>query len=628
MVVYLDAPDEIFAFENILRDILNFDKFNQWLKKEGIDFDKYNLFEGYRFFIETSLRCLISEITDDFSLGLEGDDIFRRADFRGESIFQLPNSSEKTKIIKYLALILKDIAIPKNLGELLKKCEPLTTFLNKIKKIYDNSTLKKEVKIDKGEMLKYLSLYWTYISLIDNQRGVPQGHYHPLLKSGLTSEKMKNSLKGFQYSLKYIIESNYGSLKGKRLNDLTISETLFKKKDLVDPFEDENEKSEEYKDILNWRSIDRFHSVMQKEIIDSLEKEIGENFGMNRFFVIKEVNKNELINEIKGLPSPKYLELKDKKSVFKKLDLNFLFYSEFEILDSERRGIFNGVPAFIYTAKGFAISKEEKEIDEPVKIIRFVHPEKGVNGNNYSYAVLIESYGSLADYSGWLVFYDCCGDYSGFSGSQHAQAESFLKSYSKMGLVEIQEFKVELNYFKEYLAKKVSRKVGMRSFDEEMNYLEKSSNKTNLESEMSNAKGLLMELIVYYLHSKKKPLPKKIDWHVKYDPDFQFDVVFNVGNKITFCECKWSKDNKNNLREKALKIINNEKFKEEWGDFEEKNVEMIYFSFVENENERRFKEKKGYTVLTVGKSFNRVYPEFEEHIKRFKQFSKGLKGKT
>ena len=630
MEIYRDAPDEIFAFENILRNILNFENFKTWIKENGKNFEEDNLFEGYKFFIETSLRCLMYKIAVDSSLGLNGDDIFRRADFTGKDIFELPNSSEKTKIIKYLALILEDITISKNSEDLLKKCDSLLLFLNKIKKIYENSKIREGIKFDKDKMLKYLSLYWTHIFLMDNEKGVPAGYYHSLLKDKLSPEKMKKSLKGFQYSLKYIIELNYGSLEGKRLNDLINSEQL----------KEENKESEMDKHISDWHSIDRFFSIMQKEIMDPLEKEIEENFTMNRFFVAKDMDKSDLIEGIKDLPSPRYLELNDKESVFKKLDLKFLFY-EIQTLDTKRQLVFNGVPAFIYASKGFAISKEEEDVDEPVKIIRFVHPEKGVNGNNYSYAVLIESYGSIADHSGWLVFYDCCGDYSGFSGSQHAHAESFIKSYLKKGLIEVQEFKVDLNYFKEYLAKKDV----IRSFDEEISSLEEASKRREelseavkkeissleeaskrrrLNSEMDICKGLLMELFVYYLHSKKESLPEKIDWNVRYDPDIEFDVVFKGGNKITFCECKWSKDNKNNLGEKVLKILKNSKFREDWGEFKEKNVEKIYFSFKENENERRFKEKKGYKVLSVEKDFKEVYPEFREKINRFKFLSKGL----
>ena len=668
MEIYRDAPDEIFAFENILRNILNFKNFKTWIKENGKNFEEDNLFEGYKFFIETSLRCLINEIVVDSSLGLNGDDIFRRADFTGKDIFELPNSSEKTKIIKYLALLLEDITISKNSEDLLKKCDSLLLFLNKIKKIYENSKLKEGIKINKDKMLKYLSLYWTHIFLMDNQKGVPHGYSLPLLKNKLSPEKMKKSLKGFQYSLKYIIELNYGSLEGKRLNDLIKSEQLKEEdigerssglNDLISLIGDENEESElndlinpeqlkeenkeltkkvlndliqdlsedeergirEDKDISNWRSIDRFFSIMQKEIMDPLEKEIEENFTMNRFFVAKDMDKSDLIEGIKDLPNPKYLELNDKESVFKKLDLKFLFY-EIQTLDTKRQLVFNGVPAFIYASKGFAISREEEDLDEPVKIIRFVHPEKGVNGNNYSYAVLIEAYGSIADHSGWLVFYDCCGDYSGFSGSQHAHAESFIKSYLKKGLIEIQEFKVDLNYFKEYLAKKDVT----RSFDEEesiLKNLEESSKRRRLESETGHYKGLSLELFVYYLHSKKEPF-EKIDWDVRYDPDIEFDVVFKRGDKITFCECKWSKNNKNNFSENVLKILKDSKFKEDWGEFEEKNVEKIYFSSKENERLRENSKKKGYKYLSVEKNFKEVYPEFREQINRFKFLSEVL----
>jgi hypothetical protein len=145
------------------------------------------------------------------------------------------------------------------------------------------------------------------------------------------------------------------------------------------------------------------------------------------------------------------------------------------------------------------------------------------------------------------------------------------------------------------------------------------------QTEISKSKELLMELITYYLQSKKEPIPDKIEWHVIYKPDIEFDVIFKKGDKITFCECKWSKLNeKNNLNSKIQKIINKKEFEDDWGKIEEKNIEKIYFSFKEDKTERARKEKQEYTVISVKRDFDKVYPEFKQKIKKFKFFSKDL----
>lgn len=94
--------------------------------------------------------------------------------------------------------------------------------------------------------------------------------------------------------------------------------------------------------------------------------------------------------------------------------------------------VFNGVPAFTLTLLGSIERKRLFSIDEETLIIRFVHPQKDIQwkqANNYSYAILVEAFGSIADYSGWLIFFDCCGNYSGFAGSEYESAELFIKHY-------------------------------------------------------------------------------------------------------------------------------------------------------------------------------------------------------
>jgi len=146
-----------------------------------------------------------------------------------------------------------------------------------------------------------------------------------------------------------------------------------------------------------------------------------------------------------------------------------------------------------------------------------------------------------------------------------------------------------------------------------------------MDSEISTSKGLLMELIVYYLHSKKEPLPDKIDWHEYYEPDIEFDVIFKKGEEITFCECKWSNSSgKKNLNEKISSVKNNQKFINKWGEIKEDNIKKIYFSFKEDQRGRESKEKQGYIVLSVKENFNEIYPEFKEKIKRFKHLSADL----
>lgn len=64
-------------------------------------------------------------------------------------------------------------------------------------------------------------------------------------------------------------------------------------------------------------------------------------------------------------------------------------------------------------------------------VSRFKHPVTGVPGCDYSYGIRNQAFGSFGftDYSGWLIFFDCATDYSGFGASLHGQAEVFIEKF-------------------------------------------------------------------------------------------------------------------------------------------------------------------------------------------------------
>jgi len=58
-----------------------------------------NYLSGYILLFNTLFRMLVSEIERNISLGLNSDDVFDRASFRGIPISKLPNTCEKTNVI-------------------------------------------------------------------------------------------------------------------------------------------------------------------------------------------------------------------------------------------------------------------------------------------------------------------------------------------------------------------------------------------------------------------------------------------------------------------------------------------------------------------------------------------------
>jgi DNA-directed RNA polymerase subunit RPC12/RpoP len=112
-----------------------------------------------------------------------------------------------------------------------------------------------------------------------------------------------------------------------------------------------------------------------------------------------------------------YLTKNDDKSLKKQLSMAMLWY-DVNVLDTPLT-VFNGVPAFTSTLLGSIELAKGFQDDEPVKAIIFKHPAGMENYFDYSFGIFIQAYTSmgLSDYSGWLVFFDCATDYSGFGGS-------------------------------------------------------------------------------------------------------------------------------------------------------------------------------------------------------------------
>jgi len=121
----------------------------------------------------------------------------------------------------------------------------------------------------------------------------------------------------------------------------------------------------------------------------------------------------------------------------------------------QKNAIFNGVPAFVSTLIGSVELSRTFQSEEKVLVLRFKHPEWD-SEYRYSYGILIPSFGStgITDYSGWLVFFDCATDFSGFGGSLHQDAETFIGRYLERGEIEVKEEVADIEMFKRYLAEK------------------------------------------------------------------------------------------------------------------------------------------------------------------------------
>jgi hypothetical protein len=142
--------------------------------------------------------------------------------------------------------------------------------------------------------------------------------------------------------------------------------------------------------------------------------------------------------------------MRDHQSIKKILDYH-LFWYDFSLVDSCGYGTFNGVPAFISILYGYCKLKG-KTAAQPVLVRVFKHPEPGMeNAFRYSFAVLVEMYGTFSDASGWLIFNDCATDFSGTGGALHDQAMEWINKMETEGLCKSEAIEIDSEMFDWYI---------------------------------------------------------------------------------------------------------------------------------------------------------------------------------
>ena len=147
-------------------------RYKKWIKDYHSMELKDSYLPGYKLLFNTLFRMLISDIERNSSLRLTSDGIFDRASFTGTSVNQLPNTCEKTILIKNMLKYFNKVTDSNDwdkleLGMSKFSNEVLLLFnsIREISVIDSNHTL-----IDLDVAINYSSMFQTYIFLNDTSR--------------------------------------------------------------------------------------------------------------------------------------------------------------------------------------------------------------------------------------------------------------------------------------------------------------------------------------------------------------------------------------------------------------------------------------------------------------------------
>ncbi|MFC1741608.1 hypothetical protein ACFL3V_03680 [Nanoarchaeota archaeon] len=483
--------------------------------KQSTEINEIEFLQGYKFIFETVLRSLLQEITSTRFFDLEENYAFYRARHRGIHISKISDYCEKTILVKNYNNILKQLRASNTEKELINVLKTIQeNILNPCGKIFHKYIRNNEaIHASREELQDIAAMYFSLIYINQINHGMPMG-FHFSLFDRVSKQQYLKSFDGFKYSSQYVwkvlLKDKYETAIVSKLHtsdsydgEVSIKDVMLGEAEIL-PYEERTD-------------FDSYFHKINEQIIKNLEEKYAfSSFRDALFFFSKRVPKTVL----------KSLLIPQKKPDLTEQEIldETLFWYECEVLDSSKSHIFNGVTAFVKLLMGVVEFKAKIGDDEKAYVTKFVHPQNDTD-SDYSYGILIQSYGSIgSDFSGWIIFYDCCGDYSGFSGQEHAHAEHFIKEYIDSESVELRDLSISKQHFSEFLEGNTTERII------------KSENKIihEMKCKLNEAKGMLLELLAYYLNCCEEDL--SVRW--SHDEGAEIDIVVESPNDIRFIECK------------------------------------------------------------------------------------------
>ena len=559
----------------ILDKASDVDGFLGWLRDFHSISQTGNLLGGYKFLLDSIFKCLLNEIYVNHALKLSEDETFFRAQFKGVQLRDTPNTCEKIVIIKRIWIHGKAISKAKTWLDVRERIKQMRKDLGVFGQLLTDHC-ETTTSFDKEYIIQALACDRIFTFLNDISHDIPLAELtFPSIEQTATEKYLSDAFPGYVYGLQYLWYSIIGKNEFTQtpVKDLHLAldkeevkkypkqksplEELLEGNKLSGMFSEikiqkskSSDKMNELGELLKrdrsprsevWSALDRFYRPIQEKIVDPREDILKVNLGMAHLLALKGYSKRllkDLLDSSK-IADADYLAKNDPASIKKQLSFRMLWYDA-NVLDTE--SVFNGVPAFASTLLGSVELARAFRNSEPVKVIIFKHSAGMENQFNYSFAIFVPANTSfgISDYSGWLVFFDCATDHSGFGGSLLRFAETVLQIAQNIGPISLNEIIVERELFKEYLKEhSVSSvfdlviKEGTGGTREIGSF---SAVLSELDDFLGKAKGKLLEHAVYnWLRESKQFDETACDVWINGE---QIDCIAETGDAISFFECK------------------------------------------------------------------------------------------
>lgn len=578
---------DILGIVNATRLLDQTDAFRYWLVNyHGIQ-DHKGMLEGYKFTLNVLIRCLLDAIESSSSLKLSEDFVFHRARFVGIPLHKVPNSCSKTILLKNIHTKSQGVIGARTWSKL---SEGIEFFDKEVLSLLDNlrsiSIVSPHYNIsDLDDAITYSSMFNVYIFLNDTQRGVPLGYLVSMLENTTfepfgpkKKEYLERVFEGYKYAVQFLWYCFLGN---------TLKKSLAKLHSAAD-----------------WHDLDSYIDLIQSEIILPSEKKIGTSGLLIGSLIHLTGSADTVLENLLAFNAPK-----PNLSKKEQLEQEFLWY-EIEFIDASEGTVFNGVATFVNLLAGTVVMRKRIGAKEKVYVIKLRHPTSDPNIYHFSYAILMGVSGILSDYSGWLLFYDCC--YNTGSGIQGLKwADQWITEYLNENLIELTEIEVDKERFINLMKKRLLSTTKQAIFG-----VKKTREDLKVANDkLGTSRGLLLELLGYYMASTSASdgKVKKIEWNYNR-LDQQIDVLARDQTSLTFIECKKPFSSPlelgKELREKARLLLGDADFNREWEIDERTQIRYMLLTWDKPQQTIiQSLSQQGVEVIILSQELNR-HPKF------------------
>lgn len=516
-----DGIDNVVGAVGIIELIAN-NSFEKWFSTNYSNSMSKRAFFGYKFYVMTALRVLASSLIMNSSFKFTRSYQFYRANFVGKKIDEFWDNCELYSLIREINSWDEKVCNSNTYAQLQTIVKNFNnSFCKPFKKIFSQT---KKIKKDLNKLLLAES---TFVYFNDTNGVFPNTYRASMIPLRINKSEHKRALFGYAHTNLFIWELILGKTEvPEKLQNIVNSKIWVDSESIF-----LDERTSKIKKL----EFDSFFGVISENVSKKLNLDIMKDF----VFLKKNYSKESL----KQIFNKKFKKPTESKSD----ELNKkLYWHSVELLGHSEQEVYLGIPTFELILRGAINFNMDLENPDPVKLIRIKHP-KEKNQNHYSYGILVERYGAIADYSGWLISYNCATDYSGFGGSNFRRAEELIKQFLVNKLVEVNDITISLKIFEKEFPYKFGKELNFENIDE--------TTETNLPKlDEGQLKGLTLELLGYYIESKKKEFAEVI-WSEGSKGDR--DIVCINNNHVKLIECKLNPNNWNieeeldKLKEKA-----------------------------------------------------------------------------